>query len=94
MRKRLTGSLVVLALTAPVGLATTASSADATTLYYRSCSALTVKFHHGVARSRKAALLQVRHGYGMPAYGPLAQKVYWKNHTRLDRDKDGTACER
>jgi hypothetical protein len=29
----------------------------------------------------------------MPAYGARAKKVYWKNYTRLDRDRDGTACE-
>ena len=52
------------------------------------------EFHHGVAKSRKAALRQVRAGYGMPAYGTLAQEVYARNYTRLDRDKDGTACER
>ena len=47
-----------------------------------------------MAKSHTAAVRQVRSGYGMPAYGSLAQKVYWKNHSRLDRDKDGTACER
>ena len=29
----------------------------------------------------------------MPAYSDRAQKVYWANHTNLDRDHDGTACE-
>ncbi|MGZ4493868.1 MAG: excalibur calcium-binding domain-containing protein [Nocardioides sp.] len=94
MRSRILGSLVALVLTAPAGVALTATSADATTLYYSSCAKLTVRFHHGVAKSYTAALRQVRQGYGMPAYGTLAQKVYWKNHSRLDRDNDGTACER
>jgi hypothetical protein len=94
MRNRLIGSLVALALSAPVGIAFTATSAEATTIYYSSCTKLHVKFHHGVAKSHAAALRQVRQGYGMPAYGTLAQRVYWKNYKRLDRDRDGTACER
>ena len=94
MRNRIVGSLVAHALTAPAGVALTATSADATTHYYSSSSKLAAKFHHGVAKSHTAARRQVRYGYGMPAYGSLAQKVYWKNHSRLDRDKDGTACER
>ena len=94
MRNRVVTSAIIGALIIPVGFVATAGSADATTYYYPSCSLLTVKFHHGVSKSRIAALKQVAQGYGMPAYGPLAQKVYWKNHSRLDRDNDGTACER
>jgi hypothetical protein len=94
MRKRLIGSLTALVLTAPAAVALTATSADAATLSYSSCSKLAVKFHHGVAKSRVAAQRQVRNGYGMPAYGSVARKVYWTNYKRLDRDRDGTACER
>ena len=94
MRNRAVASAIIGALILPVGIVAAAGSADAGTLYYSSCSKLTVKFHHGVSKSRKAALQQVNQGYGMPAYGTLAQKVYWKNHSRLDRDNDGTACER
>jgi Excalibur calcium-binding domain len=94
MHKRLISSLTALVLATPAGIALTASSADAASLDYSSCSKLTVKFHHGVAKSRTAATRQVRQGYGVPAYGSLAQKVYWKNYKRLDRDRDGTACER
>jgi hypothetical protein len=94
MRHQVVGSLVAVVLAAPTGVALTVTSADAATLYYSSCAKLTVKFHHGVAKSYKAAKKQVNQGYGMPAYGPLAKKVYWKNHSRLDRDNDGTACER
>ena len=94
MRKRLIASLTAFVLSAPAGIALTATSADAATLYYSSCSKLTVKFHHGVAKGRVAAQRQVRNGYGIPAYGSVAQKVYWANYKRLDRDRDGTACER
>ena len=47
-----------------------------------------------MAKSLAAARYQVRQGYGMPAYGKTAQAVYWANKSRLDRDGDGTACER
>lgn len=93
MRKRLLGSLVALTLSAS-GVALTATAADAATLYYSNCTQLAGTFHHGVAKSHTAALRQVRAGYGMPAYGARAQKVYWTNYKRLDRDRDGTACER
>jgi len=93
MKKLLIGSVAALAVAAPISLVA-ATPAEATTLYYSSCAKLTVKYHHGVAKGRTAALRQVGQGYGMPAYGTLAQKVYWENHARLDRDNDGTACER
>lgn len=60
---------------------------------YRNCDALHRDFKHGVAKSHKAARKQVRDGYGMPAYGKHARRVYWANRASLDRDKDGTACE-
>lgn len=94
MRKKLLGSVVALALSAPVGLAVTAGPAEAFTLHYANCTALTHTWHHGVAKSRKAARKQVRQGYHSPAYGPRARKVYWANYKSMDRDKDGTACER
>jgi hypothetical protein len=62
-------------------------------LRYPNCTALHKDFKHGVAKSRKAAMRQVRQGYGRPAFGRHARHVYWANYTRLDRDRDGTACE-
>jgi hypothetical protein len=78
----------------PVALTATAQGqADAAQLHYKNCTVLHHDFKHGVARSRKAANKQVRDGYGRPAYGTHARKVYWANRANLDRDKDGTACE-
>jgi hypothetical protein len=94
MKKKIIGGLVALTLSAPVGLVATTSTADAAGRYYANCTALAKDFRHGVAKSRTAALKQVRQGYGMPAYGDRAKRVYWRNYTRLDRDRDGTACER
>lgn len=94
MRTRVVGPLAALALAAPVSLAINVGSADAASLYYQNCTALAETYHHGVAKSRAAALKQVRAGYHIPAYGSRARKVYWTNYKRLDRDRDGTACER
>src|SRR3954466_4452960 len=79
----------------PLGVvAGTAAQADATTgRYFANCTALHKVWHHGVAKGPKAARKQVRDGYGRPASGPKARKVYWRNYKRLDRDRDGTACE-
>jgi hypothetical protein len=83
----LTSTAAVAALTLAV-----VPSASAQTSY-DNCTALHHDFKHGVAKGPKAAAKQVRDGYGRPAYGPHARDVYWANHTNLDRDKDGTACE-
>lgn len=94
MRTRVIGPVAALALAAPLALAISGGSADAASLHYNNCTALTHKYHHGVAKSHKAALKQVRAGYHIPAYGSRARKVYWANYKNLDRDRDGTACER
>ncbi len=70
-----------------------ASPADAA-MTYSSCAKLSKAFPNGVAKSKQAANKQVRQGNRRPASGKRAQKVYWQNYKRLDRDKDGTACER
>ena len=95
MLDRVKGSIAAAALAAaPLAVAlTTMSPADAAGRYYSSCDQLHRDFRHGVARSAAAAAKQVRDGYGRPAYGPRARAVYRTNHSRLDRDKDGTACE-
>ncbi|MGY2703332.1 excalibur calcium-binding domain-containing protein [Nocardioides sp. HB32] len=87
--------LAATALTvAPLAVVTTtASEAVAAGKYYSSCDALHRDFKHGVSKSKKAAKKQVRDGYGLPAYGKRARAVYNTNHSRLDRDKDGIACE-
>lgn len=83
--------LAVLTSTAAVVALALSSAAPASTqTSYRSCNALHKDFTHGVAN---AAQVQVRDGYGRPAYGKHAMDVYWANHKKLDRDKDGTASE-
>ncbi len=92
MHRPLRTFAVLVSVVAVVGVAEL-SPAEASQTSYSSCAKLQKDFRHGVSKSKAAAQKQVRHGYGMPAYGRHAQKVYWANESRLDRDQDGTACE-
>lgn len=94
LKRKFAAVAAALALAAPAGLVVSAGAADAATTYYSSCTKLAAKFPHGVAKSASAAQKQVSQGYGRPSTTDLAKKVYWENHKRLDRDNDGTACER
>ncbi|HWU20505.1 MAG TPA: excalibur calcium-binding domain-containing protein [Nocardioides sp.] len=86
-------SAVIAAAAVSISLVSVSGQADAAT-YYSSCANLTHIWPHGVAKSAAAAQRQVNQGYGRPASGPRARAVYWENYKRLDRDRDGTACER
>jgi len=96
MNKRRVASVIgALAISMPISVAITApADAASTGKYYSSCAKLTKNFKHGVSKSKAAARKQVRQGYASPAYGKKARAVYARNKSRLDRDKDGTACER
>lgn len=85
------GAVAALALAAPLLLVT--APADAAAPYFSSCDKLTRVWPNGVAKGPAAAAKAVRDGYSRPAYGPKARAVYWENNSRLDRDRDGTACE-
>lgn len=79
------------ALVAP--LLTMTTPAEAAAPYFSSCDALHKKWRSGVAKGPVAANKAVRDGYRRPATTTLAKAVYWENYRRLDRDRDGTACE-
>jgi hypothetical protein len=89
--KTLRGAVAALALGAPLFLV--AAPADAAAPYFSSCDNLTHAWPNGVAKSRIAASRAVRDGYSRPATSRRAVAVYWENYRRLDRDRDGTACE-
>ncbi|KRA32386.1 MULTISPECIES: excalibur calcium-binding domain-containing protein [unclassified Nocardioides] len=93
MNRRFAAALAAVALSMPVTVAL-APAADAAGTYYSSCTKLAKVYPHGVAKSATAAARQVRAGYGRPSTTTRAKKVYWANYKRLDRDRDGTACER
>lgn len=57
---------------------------------YRSCDALLAKYPKGVARDAKAAGQAVAEGLQRPK---VNKSVYTANGSRLDRDRDGVACE-
>jgi hypothetical protein len=92
--RRLAAVLVTAALVAPASLALAGPADAATGTYYSSCTKLAKDYPHGVAKGAGAASAQVAEGYGRPAYGKKAREVYARNRSRLDRDGDGTACER
>lgn len=92
--QRIVGSISAAVLASAALSVVVAAPADAAVKKYSSCAKLTKDFPHGVSRSKKAANKQVAAGYGKPASGTKAKKVYRKNKANLDRDDDGTACER
>lgn len=84
-------AVAAVAIVAP--LMTMTTPAEAAAPYFASCDALHKKWPNGVAKGPVAAAKAVRDGYNRPATIPLARAVYWENYRRLDRDRDGTACE-
>ena len=57
---------------------------------YKNCTELNKVYKGGVAKNSK-----VRNKGGKTKYKPtVSKKVYDLNYKRLDRDKDGIACER
>ena len=78
---------------ASAGMLVVASPAEAAGRYFSSCDSLNRVYPSGVARSKKAAKRQYRRGFERPAAGKRARAVYRENSSRLDRDRDGTACE-
>ncbi len=57
--------------------------------HYANCTALHRDWAHGVAKSRRAARLEVADGYGRPH---VSRRLYRANRD-LDANDDGVACE-
>lgn len=90
-----TRTIATIAAALTIGLAGLITApANAHGVHFANCTKLAKRYPHGVAKSKKAAKRQVRDGYGMPAHSKKAKRVYKANRSLLDRDKDGTACER
>lgn len=60
---------------------------------YRSCAQLLQVYPNGVAKGPVAARNAVEAGYLRPAITSRAIQVYKSHEGRLDRDRDGVACE-
>ena len=58
-------------------------------LHYKTCRALHTEDEFGVARSEAAAARQSRRGNLWPVVDP----PLYRANKRLDRDRDGAACE-
>jgi len=78
---------------ATAGVAAPAAAGASAGKYYQSCYELNKRYPAGVASSAATARWWVRQGYSRPATSKRAVKVYWKNHSNLDRNGDGVACE-
>lgn len=85
-------ALVAAAVLACAPLAVTAPAEASTT--YSSCAKLTKVFKNGIAKNKAAADRAVRAGHPRPSSTAKATKIYLKNYKRLDRDRDGVACEK
>jgi len=96
MRSTLTATLLVTLLGLGLGVAapTTASAAAKS---YKNCTALNASYPGGVAKSAKSRNTKVSHGKKVAAaskYRPTVSASLYQRNSRLDRDKDGIACER
>ena len=57
---------------------------------YSNCAALLKDYPNGVANNKRSAARAVAVGKRRPAVRP---KIYRENASRLDRDRDGVACQ-
>ena len=71
-----------------VGTATPAAAEPDTT--FSSCRAMRAVDPNGVALTQRAVKRAVKQGYRKPLLCPIAYDA----NKRLDRDRDGVACER
>lgn len=64
-------------------------SADAAPAKFKNCTELNKVYAGGVAKDAK-----VTNKGGKTKYKPHVSAEIYKAHTKMDRDKDGIACER
>ncbi|WP_262174102.1 excalibur calcium-binding domain-containing protein [Saccharococcus sp. Marseille-Q5394] len=87
MKKILTGitviSLAFLLFITPI------DSANAAPAKFKNCTELNKTYPGGVAKDAK-----VRNVGGKTKFKPFVSAEIYKAHTKMDRDKDGIACEK
>lgn len=91
MIKRTVQVMIAVALTA-MGLVVAGAPADATVTKYKKCADLNAVYPHGVGL--KGAKDKVRAGTKPVTTFTVNAAVYTANKPKLDRDKDGIACEK
>ncbi len=81
---------VLTATVLALGVATIpAQPADAAPTKFKNCTMLNQTYKGGVAKNAT-----VRNKGGKTKYTPTVNAAIYNSHTKLDRDKDGIACER
>jgi hypothetical protein len=77
--------------------AVTASAPAPSVAKFKSCKKLNAKYKGGVAKNKSARNWKRVNGKKVLAksvYRPKVSKALYKKNKRLDRDRDGIACER
>ena len=87
MRKILTG--IIAMVVTLIMLATPLQSVDAAPATFKNCTELNKTYPGGVAKDSK-----VKNVGGKTKYKPFVSADIYKLHTKMDRDKDGIACEK
>lgn len=64
-------------------------SVDAAPAKFKNCTELNKTYPGGVAKNAK-----VKNVGGKTKYKPFVSAEIYNSHTKMDRDKDGIACER
>lgn len=87
MRKSFTGFIAM--VIAILMIAMPIHSAEAASAKFSNCTELNKTYPGGVAKNDK-----VRNVGGKTKYKPFVSAEIYKAHTKMDRDKDGIACEK
>jgi hypothetical protein len=87
MRKTFIISLTVTAMLAPLAFTHAASAAPTK---FKNCAQLNAKYPNGIAGNAAAAKQAVTNGNMKPK---VSKAIYMANANKLDRDKNGVACE-
>ncbi|MFI7079094.1 excalibur calcium-binding domain-containing protein [Micromonospora sp. NPDC049903] len=82
---------LVVTLALAGGTVAVVSPAQAAPTKFKNCTALNKKYRHGVGK--KGARDKVR-GRTKPVTNFTVSTAIYKANTKLDRDKDGVACEK
>ena len=91
MLTKIVRATLAAALAVGGSVAITTGPADAAATRYKNCTALNKNYKHGVAK--KGARDKVK-GSTKPVTNFTVNTAVYNANTKLDRDKDGVACEK
>ncbi|GAA0565227.1 hypothetical protein GCM10010172_55930 [Paractinoplanes ferrugineus] len=81
---------IAVATTTAIGIAAPAQAAPPEPISYPNCATLNAVYKHGVAKEGAVD----KTATGKPVTTFLVYRAAYLKNTRLDRDKDGVACEK